>query len=172
MENFQSLNNLYDEAHTGVRVGLTRALGSEHLIGGVNYNLEQVNIFNMDTNATTESAQRRRRRVVEPLRRLLTYRHHDQRDAAQSRPANVVEQHADGGRPHLCKDRIVLRLVFSRMARGHVLEVVGRAGVAQKLDSQDVPFYDRYYLGGLRDLRGYDYRAIGPRAMTQDAQRV
>jgi outer membrane protein assembly factor BamA len=27
----------------------------------------------------------------------------------------------------------------------------------------DVPFYDRYYLGGLYSLRGFKYRNIGPR---------
>ena len=26
-----------------------------------------------------------------------------------------------------------------------------------------VPFYDRYYLGGLRDLRGFRYRSVSPR---------
>src|SRR2546422_7762541 len=27
----------------------------------------------------------------------------------------------------------------------------------------DVPFYERYYLGGLNSLRGFKYRAISPR---------
>jgi outer membrane protein insertion porin family len=49
-----------------------------------------------------------------------------------------------------------------------VIEVGGKAGVAQRLGSQDVPFYDRYYLGGQYDLRGFDYRGVGPRAVTQD----
>jgi outer membrane protein insertion porin family len=44
-----------------------------------------------------------------------------------------------------------------------VLEAVGRAGVAESLGSGDVPFYDRYYLGGLYSLRGFKYRNIGPR---------
>ncbi len=36
------------------------------------------------------------------------------------------------------------------------------------MGSDDVPFYDRYYLGGLRDLRGFDYPGVGPREVTQD----
>ncbi len=51
VSDYQSLNNLYDLAHTGVRVGLTRALGSDFLIGSVGYNLEQVNVFNVSLNA-------------------------------------------------------------------------------------------------------------------------
>ena len=31
------------------------------------------------------------------------------------------------------------------------------------MSGQDVPFYDRYYLGGLYNLRGFKYRNVGPR---------
>jgi outer membrane protein insertion porin family len=44
-----------------------------------------------------------------------------------------------------------------------VLEAGGRAGVADGLSGGDVPFYDRYYLGGLYTLRGFRYRNIAPR---------
>ena len=43
--NFQSLNNLYDEVQTGGRVGLTKALGSDFLIGTVGYTLEDIGIL-------------------------------------------------------------------------------------------------------------------------------
>jgi outer membrane protein insertion porin family len=43
------------------------------------------------------------------------------------------------------------------------IEVIGRTGVAKNLMAGDVPFYDRYYLGGLYSLRGYKYRSVSPR---------
>jgi outer membrane protein insertion porin family len=47
---------------------------------------------------------------------------------------------------------------------GHLLEITARTGVAQQYsNTDDVPFYERYYLGGLYSLRGYQYRAVGPR---------
>ena len=47
---------------------------------------------------------------------------------------------------------------------GHVLELGGRVGVVDSLQSGvDVPFYERYYLGGLNSLRGFKYRSISPR---------
>ena len=46
---------------------------------------------------------------------------------------------------------------------GHVLEIGGRGGVAKSLSGGDVPFYDRFYLGGLYSLRGFNYNNIGPR---------
>jgi outer membrane protein insertion porin family len=35
-------------------------------------------------------------------------------------------------------------------------------------DTDVVPFYDRYYLGGLYSLRGFKYREISPREMRAD----
>ncbi len=47
--------------------------------------------------------------------------------------------------------------------KGHVIEVVGRAGIADSFNGGDVPFYDRYYLGGLYSLRGFKFRNVSPR---------
>ncbi len=55
---------------------------------------------------------------------------------------------------------------FPGFFKGHILEVDGRIGVAQGINGGDVPFYDRYYLGGLYSLRGFKYRNIGPRDPT------
>jgi outer membrane protein insertion porin family len=52
---------------------------------------------------------------------------------------------------------------FKGFLTGHVIEVIGRTGVAKNLEAGDVPFYDRYYLGGLYSLRGYKYRSVSPR---------
>jgi outer membrane protein insertion porin family len=52
---------------------------------------------------------------------------------------------------------------FPGLFKGHVIEAVGRAGIADSLGSSDVPFYDRYYLGGLYSLRGFKYRNVSPR---------
>jgi outer membrane protein insertion porin family len=55
---------------------------------------------------------------------------------------------------------------FPGFLKGHVLEVGGRAGVAESFSGGDVPFYDRYYLGGLYSLRGFKYRNVAPREAT------
>jgi outer membrane protein insertion porin family len=54
---------------------------------------------------------------------------------------------------------------FKGFAKGHVLELVARSGVAKSLEAGDVPFYDRYYLGGMWSLRGFKYRSISPRQL-------
>jgi outer membrane protein insertion porin family len=53
---------------------------------------------------------------------------------------------------------------FKGLAKNHVLELVGRAGVEHAFgNSPDVPFFERYYLGGLYSLRGFKYNYISPR---------
>ncbi len=45
-----------------------------------------------------------------------------------------------------------------------VLAIIARGGVVQDFgDSTDVPFYDRYFLGGPQTLRGFEYREVGPK---------
>jgi outer membrane protein insertion porin family len=54
---------------------------------------------------------------------------------------------------------------FPGLAKGHVLEIGGRSGVVNGLNGDTVPFYERYYLGGLYSLRGTRYRGISPREL-------
>ena len=53
---------------------------------------------------------------------------------------------------------------FSILARGGTAIAYG--------DDADVPFYDRFYLGGPDSLRGYDHRDIGPRDPDDDDESV
>jgi outer membrane protein insertion porin family len=52
---------------------------------------------------------------------------------------------------------------FPGFFKGHIWELDGRTGVADSVSGGDVPFYDRYYLGGLYSLRGFKYRNVAPR---------
>jgi len=68
-----------------------------------------------------------------------------------------------GGDKEIYKVELKSALYFKGFMTGDVLEVAARVGVADSLKSgEDVPFYERYYLGGLYSLRGFKYREIGP----------
>jgi outer membrane protein insertion porin family len=68
-----------------------------------------------------------------------------------------------GGDKNFYKVEMKSAWYFKGFMAGDVLEVAGRIGVADSLKSnEDVPFYERYYLGGLYSLRGFRYREIGP----------
>ena len=52
--------------------------------------------------------------------------------------------------------------IFETQAQ--VISVIGRAGVKQPYGrSATVPYFDRYFLGGPYDLRGFEYRGVGPK---------
>jgi outer membrane protein insertion porin family len=68
-----------------------------------------------------------------------------------------------GGDKEFYKLELRTSWFFKGFYPGHVLEMVGHIGTAESLQSGDVPFYERYYLGGLYSLRAFKYRSISPR---------
>ncbi|MDG1301916.1 MAG: outer membrane protein assembly factor BamA [Opitutae bacterium] len=51
--------------------------------------------------------------------------------------------------------------------------IIGRIGTASPYgDSDEVPFYDRFYLGGPDSLRGFEHRDVGPRDSDDDEEAV
>ncbi len=52
--------------------------------------------------------------------------------------------------------------IFETQAQ--VLSLIARGGVIQNFgDSTDVPYYNKYYLGGPQTLRGFEFREVSPR---------
>jgi outer membrane protein insertion porin family len=202
---FLSLNNIYSEVTAGAKVSLTRALGSDFLIGSVNYTVEDVGI-NLNSGyhgpiagAVTGPAPFGGRVPPNPPGTI---------GVAQSIPANVPNDILNeqgyhllsrvggslaydtrnsvrlpdkgqrtelntsftggplGGDKEFYKLELTSDWYFRGFVKGHVLELTGRAGVADSLQSGDVPFYERFYLGGLWDLRGFKFRSVSPRQST------
>lgn len=181
--NFQSLENLYDEVETGGRVGLTKALGSDFLIGGVGYTIEDVGILlnghtfrtngfpsppipgtpNIPNALTKESGYN----LISKLDLSLAY---DTRNSVtlpnkgQRTEATAILAGPFPGDRDYYKLELKSSWYFRGLFPGHVIELLGETGVADAYgNTSDVPFYDRYYLGGLYSLRGFRYRSVSPR---------
>ncbi len=167
---FQSLENLYDEERTGAKVSLSRALGSDFFIGSVSYNVEQVGIVDVSTNAPPDVVAEEGRSLLSKFGASLAY---DTRNSVQlpdrgqrTELFGEITGGPFGGDEDYYKLELRTAWYFRGLFTGHVLELVGRVGVADGLAGDDeVPFYDRYYLGGLTSLRGFQYREIGPRQL-------
>lgn len=168
--NFISLDNMYDVSRTGGKVSLSRALGSDFLIGSVSYNLEDVGIINVNTNAPTTIQEAAGNTLVSRFGAAIAY---DTRNTYEL--SNKGQRTALSGQIAV-GDRDYYRLdassdwFFRGFAHNHVLELSAKTGVTQSVDGGDVPFYDRFYLGGQDSLRGFDYYGVGPREVTQDGQ--
>lgn len=56
-----------------------------------------------------------------------------------------------------------------KQERPHVLALRGEAAIADEYgDSDNVPFYDRWYAGGIGSLRGFDFHTVCPRDASGD----
>ncbi len=179
--NFESPNNIYDETRTGAKVSLTRALGSDFLIGSVNYTIEDIgislnngrhgteydasqfpnpfNYANVPQDILNESGDHLYQRVGTSLaydtRNSTQLPNHGQR--------TELSTEVSAGDKTFYKLELHTAWYFPGFLKGHVVELVGRSGIADSISGGDVPFYDRYYLGGLYSLRGFKFRNIGPR---------
>lgn len=189
--NFQSLDNLYNETRTGARLSLTRALYSDFLIGTLSYTLEDVGIL-FNSSATRARIVEVPGENGNPPSFIVVPGNTPEALFEQAGHAMLSKAGASiaydtrgggllpnrGQRTELFgqfvggplggdKEFYTLELKSAWYFRGflpsHILELAGRAGVAESLESADVPFYERYYLGGLYSLRGFKYRSISPR---------
>jgi outer membrane protein insertion porin family len=170
--NFESPNSIYDETRTGVRLSLTRALWSDFFIGSVSYTVEDVGISlnsgwhgpnpppsNVPNAILVQTGDHLYQRAGVTLaydtRNSVQLPNHGQR--------TEIDPELSIGNTTYYKIEVKTAWYFPGLFKGHVIEAVGRTGIADSLGSSDVPFYDRYYLGGLYSLRGFKYRNIAPR---------
>lgn len=180
---YLSVHNLYNESDAGGRVSLTRALGSDFLIGGVGYSFENIGIhFNDQTTGPYDVGRpipgtpvqvpqdlldEEGYSLVSKLTGSLAY---DTRgpgllpEKGQRTSLAVELAGPFGGSKDYYKLDLKTHWYFKGLFPGHVLELLGGTGVADSYGrSSSVPFYDRYYLGGLYSLRGFRYRSVSPR---------
>jgi outer membrane protein insertion porin family len=170
-----------------MRLGLTRALGSDFLIGSIGYRLERIGINlapgvrnyllvdnpitgvptllypNAPQSIVDESGNTRQATFSASLaydtRNDTRLPNHGQRSEIISEIASTYL----GGQRDFYKVELQSAWYFPGFAKGHVIEALGRVGVANGINGDTVPFYDRFYLGGLYSLRGFQYRTVSPR---------
>ncbi|MGN6553831.1 MAG: outer membrane protein assembly factor BamA [Verrucomicrobiota bacterium] len=184
--NFQSLENLYDETRTGGHISLTKALGSDFVIGSVGYRLENVGI-NLNGNVGSSNNIPYATPVIPPdieaqegdtmLSKFDVSLAYDTRNSTtlpnkgQRTEFSIDLAGPFGGTENYYKIELKSHWYFKGFFTGHVLELLGGTGVADSYGSTDqVPFYDRYYLGGLYSLRGFKYRSISPRQLSSGSK--
>ncbi|HUA38999.1 MAG TPA: outer membrane protein assembly factor BamA [Candidatus Sulfopaludibacter sp.] len=182
---FESPNNIFDETRTGASVSLTRALWSDFLIGTIGYAIEDVGIdlnsgWNGWENGINNSIFPPVPIIIPPnvpnaiLEQTGDHLFHHFTASLAYDTRNSVELPNGGQRTEFdpefvtgdstyYKLELKTEWYFRGLYKSHVIELSGRTGFADGLGTEDVPFYDRYYLGGLYNLRGFKYRNIAPR---------
>jgi outer membrane protein insertion porin family len=175
--NFESPNNIYDETLTGVTLSLKRALWSDFFIGTISYTLEDVGIdlnsgYHGNESTVPVPTPRNVPNAILDQTGDNLFNRFDATLAYDTRNSTQLPNHGQRtevdtdfsvGDSTFYKVELKTDWFFPGLFKGHVIEICGRSGVADSLSSGDVPFYDRYYLGGLYSLRGFKYRNVAPR---------
>ncbi|MBU0548674.1 MAG: outer membrane protein assembly factor BamA [Candidatus Omnitrophica bacterium] len=155
----------YDEKVTGGDLRLGKEI-SEYLRGDIMYRLDEIDISNISSDATTDLTSEKGKNLVSVISPSLTY---DSRDNVfDTRKGNLFTGVFDFAGGPLGGDKDYWKF-FGRashyfpMPRGAVLEVRGRIGLAQPYSSTEkIPIYERFFAGGAYTIRGYEERKIGP----------
>ena len=165
---YVSENDYYDERRTGMRFGLTRALGSDFLIGGVSYTLENIGIFDVPIDAPQSIKDEEGDRLVSKVGLSLAFDTSNSvllPDRGQRTEARVeLAGGPFGAETDFYKLELTSHWFIRGFYEGHVLELAGGAGTVERYgDSETVPLFDRWFLGGINSLRGFRYRDVGPK---------
>jgi len=190
--NLGYLSDVYDESRTGARVGLTKALWRENLRAGVSYTIEDIGIdFGSSTTTTNyiissdgdghgrtyavdppdispEIAQEEGDWLVSKAGLTLAY---DTRGGGMLPNRGQLTELTTylaggplGGEVDFYKLELESAWYFKGLAKGHVIELIARAGTIEAYGGSDrTHIWDRYYLGGAYTLRGYKFRDVGPK---------
>ena len=168
---FRFFSDIYDVKETGTRLSLTKALGSEFLLGKVSYTIENIGIDNVDINRAPQII------LDEPSDRLVskigTSLAYDTRNHAEipnrgqrTELSNELAGGPLGAETDFYKFELRSAWYFPGFFNDNILEVRGRGGVVEtygSLSGEIVPLFDRFFMGGVGTLRGYRFRDVGPR---------
>ena len=181
------LSSVFTEQRTGGDLRLEKAL-SEFIRGSVQYSIQSINL-NVDRKASQELQSQEGGRIRSAIQGSLVY---DTRDSVfLTTKGNRSELDAEmaglGGDVELYKLNAKSSVYFP-FFNNHVLQLLGAAGVVEAFGAtkgdgklvtetvvnngqtntvrrlvDDVPIFDRYFLGGANTLRGFSFRKVGPK---------
>jgi outer membrane protein insertion porin family len=179
------LSDNFNQRQTGARIGLSRQL-PHNFIGNISYTIESIGIKFSDAYRAQQQAvgsailQEEGTRLVSRVGSSLA---HDTRNnfllPTRGHRAELFGELAGGpfgGDSDFYKIEARVAQYWSpgrlftesgtakEILDGHTVELTGRLGVVESYgDSDRVPLFDRWYLGGLYNLRGFKFRNVGPR---------
>lgn len=166
-------SSLYNELRTGFEVYARKRVW-ELVEGRLSYRLESVDIFDVDNNASNAIKAEAGDKIVSKAGFQLL---RDTRDnlvmpTTGSRYQAITEvaggPFAGDVNYYRFEGRAGHWWPISK-TRSQVFQLVGRTGTVIPFgDSKNVPFFDRYFLGGPNTLRGFDYREVGPKDPSEE----
>lgn len=164
-EREQDVGYAYDEKRVGGDLRLGKQF-SEYLSGDVTYRHEDIKIGNFEEGTSADLLAEEGKNTVSSLSFSLT---RDARDNVFSPTKGLIlNGTTDVAGGILGGDKDFLRLTgrigyYIPLPLASVLEFRLRGGVVDAYgDTDQVPIFERFFVGGARTIRGYDERSVGP----------
>ena len=135
---YRFLSDYYDERRTGARFSLTRALGSENLIGSVSYTIENIQEKNVNLDAPNTYLETQDAMLASRLGGTLAYDTRNSVTLADRGQRTEIFGELSGG--PMGGDIPMYKLeaksgwYFKGLAKGHVLELLGKIGVVDSIN--------------------------------------
>lgn len=161
------LSDIYEQQQTGARFGLVKAI-TRDLAVGLSYTIENIDIRDVDVNASDEFKREEGSRLVSKVGPSIIY---DTRNSVRlpnkGQRSSIETAYAGGpfgGDTDFYKIDFNTAWYFRGFWPSHIIEIAGNIGAVESHgDSDRVPLFDRWFLGGANTLRGYKYRHAGPK---------
>jgi len=159
-------SSVYDERRYGFELSARKRLG-QFLAGRVGYKLEDVTIFNVDPGASVVIQQEAGTRLKSEISGGLTYDTRDSLFLTRRGERIDFSTYVAGGFLGGDTDIYGFDLEASKyflLPWDTILTLNGEvATVATWAGGDRVPIFDRLYLGGANNLRGFKFRDVGPK---------
>ena len=156
----------YNTQRYGGAIRLDKALNQFWRVG-LRYQLQNVDIYDVTAAANSQLQREAGWRSESALTATVTYDSRD--DLFLTRRGEKLEFAATGaggplwGQTNIWKLQLSAEKYFS-LPYDMILSLKGATGVADSYgDSEFVPLFERFFVGGSRSVRGYSFQAIGPR---------
>ena len=162
----------FAERRAGFEVFLRKVL-FEMVEGRISYNLDQVDIYDLEANAPPSI-----RSFVEETDMPLLVSKVEGTLLRDNRKGNImfptsgsrIEWRNElagsvfGGDADYWKTEVrSIKFIPTFEAMEQNLSLLGRVGFISAIDDSTVPFFDRFFLGGPYSLRGFGFRDVGPK---------
>ncbi|MDZ8119008.1 outer membrane protein assembly factor BamA [Pontiella agarivorans] len=170
---YNYFSDSYDQQNDGFRLSLGKPL-SRWTRGNLAYTLEQFRVFDVDNSASQAIKDEEGRRLKSSLEYTWTF---DSRDrffnptkGNKTTIAPYVAGGMLGGETDLYGVRVrathywpmIWDMIFNLRGQIESVEAFGDSKKKAGTYGEGVPIFDRMFLGGSYNLRGFEYRDVGP----------
>jgi outer membrane protein insertion porin family len=164
--NSEFLNAFYSQSNIGGSIGLARAL-NPFWTASIKYSLQNIDLYDFQGGTPTSLLAEEGARSKSAVQIGFTY---DTRDnvflTRRGEKIDIVGEMAGGpflGQTDIIKWQIDAQKFFP-LPYDMILTTAASTGTVEGYDdTETVPLFERFFIGGARSVRGFDNREVGPK---------